>query len=153
MDQKQMMEALGKPQLSRLKALGVGIEVGRVLGNRVLVKTVIPFTDLDRVEKEGKLVMPEWVKKENTPLPTTGMVVKVGWVNCVCGKPAEAHAGSIGGPWHTFVPAVNEGDMIMFGKFAGLDFMIEANNYRIVNVDDILAVLVDTQQVVAEVAE
>lgn len=129
MEHNEVATVSGKPQMSRLKALGTGIKVGKVLGPRVLVKTVLPFTDADRVEKEGLIKVPDWVKKENTPLPTTGIVVAVG----------------------PDVQGLQEGDMILFGKFAGVDFVIEEQDMRIIHMNEVLCTLVDTEEVVTEV--
>src|SRR5262245_33594814 len=112
----QQSTRLAGPRLdsARLKELGSGIKVGRVLGTRVLVKPVTPFTEMDRLEKEGLLYAPKHVKEELTPRPTTGVVVAVG----------------------QRVTLVSEGDMVMFSKFAGMDFLIEEEQLRIVHVDD-----------------
>lgn len=145
------LKAQLKPQLSRLKALGEGIKVGRVLGSRVLVKTVKPFTDADRVEKEGLLYVPKAVKDENTPLPTTGVVIAVGdSVRCRnCWQYKSDHFERSNDKYE---PLVAEGDMIMFSKFAGMDFMVANEDFRIVSTDEILCTLVDVEEVVAEVA-
>lgn len=86
------------------------------------------------MQKEGTLYIPEHIKKENTPKPSCGIVVAVG----------EEH------DLVTHQP-LKEGDGVMFSKYAGMDFMIEAENFRIVSVDDILCTFVDTESVVTEV--
>jgi len=130
MDQKELAAAL-KPNLLRLKQIGAGIKVGKVLGSRVLVKTVVPRTDLDRVEEEGLLFVPKHVKTENTPLPTTGIVIQVG----------------------PGVSVVTEGDMVMFPKFAGCDFKIENEDFRVVEEAEVMCTLVDTLGNVIEVSD
>lgn len=164
MTTEEMRKSVGKPELNRLKALGTGLRVGRVLGNRVLVKTVVPFTKMDELEKAGLLYAPKAAKEQNTPKPTTGVVVAVGE-----GVPYEVIAGANMSmaeylvrqqqacmtqqavPQPERLRRVEEGDMIMFSKFAGFDFMIENEDYRIVEVSEILCTLVDTEGVVTEV--
>lgn len=130
MDTKDLQEAIGRPQMARLKALGKGLKVGKVLGRRVLVLTVAPYTEMDKVEKMGLLHIPKSVKEENTPLPTTGIVLLVG---------PEVMEGTVG-----------EGDMVMFPKFSGSDLLIEEQNMRILDIREILCTLVDTRGEVRE---
>ena len=111
---------LTKPQIPRLKQLTSGHSVGQVLGNRVLVKTVEPYTEMDRLEKEGLLYAPDTAREANTPLPTTGIVVAVS---------AEVHA-------------LFEGDMVMFSKYAGTDCYFNEEAFRILDVREVLCTLV-----------
>jgi len=131
MDQADLKQAMGKPQMLRLKQVGLGIKVGKVMGARVLVKTVKPWTEADEVEKKGLLYVPESVKKENTPLPTTGIIIMTG----------------------PDVPVdfLQAGDMVMFPKFAGSDFQIENEDLRIIESKEILCTLVDTEESLMEV--
>lgn len=154
MNQQELKEAIGKPQIARLKQIGSGIRVGKVHGDQVLVKTVAARTDLDRVEEEGKIIVPKWVKKENTPLPTTGIVLLVGpSVACsTCGRPSFDHQGDWGS-CEKYIPFIQEGDMIMYPKFSGSDFCIEEEDLRILSAKEILCTLVDTQGALAEVAD
>jgi len=154
MDQAQLKDAIGKPQLLRLKQLGSGIKVGKVLGARVLIMTVDPRTDLDRVEEEGIIMIPKWVKKENTPMPTTGVILEVGpELPCqLCGQPSFEHSNDEWARCKTYSPTLSPGDMVMFPKFSGSDFQVEEQNLRIVESKEILCTLVDTQEVLAEVS-
>lgn len=115
--------ALTKPQVERLKQLGRGLRIKYVLGNRVLVKTVIPYTQADEVEKKGLLVIPEHIKKDNTPLPSTGIVVQLG---------QDAA---------TTTSLIETGSMIMFSKFSGHDFVVDEEDFKILDVSEVMAVL------------
>ncbi len=159
MDNKDLAAAIGKPQIARLKQIGSGIKVGQVLGARVLVKTVTARTEMDRVEEQGLIHLPKWVKKENTPLPTTGIVIAVGpGVLCrLCGQPYYEHSHADVGIVNArgcslYQPPIAEGDMVMYPKFSGSDFTIEEEDLRILEAADILCTLVDTEGAIAEVA-
>lgn len=128
MDAKEAKKVLTKPQIQRLKQMTSGLEVGKVLGERVLVKLVEPYTEMDRLEKEGILVIPETNRESNTPLPTTGIVVAV---------------GRGGEPGHLLELA--EGDMILFSKYAGTDIYLNEEAFRIMDVREVLCTLVETK--------
>lgn len=123
---------LTKPQIQRLKQLTNGLEVGAVLGNRVLVKTVEPYTEMDRIEKEGILFVPETAREENTPLPTTGIVVAVSADAEVYDEAKEAR--------------LQEGDMVLFSKYAGTDVYLNEEAFRILNIPEILCTLVESKK-------
>lgn len=125
MDATNARQMLTKPQVQRLKQLTNGLRVGRVLGDRVLVKLVIPYTEMDRLEKSGVLFVPETAKDEHTPLPTTGIVIARG--NEVDGRLAD-------------------GDMIMFSKYAGTDVYFNEEAFRIMEVKEILCTLEATEE-------
>lgn len=148
MENKDLIAAMGKPQVLRLKQLGTGIMVGKVLGSRVLVKTVVPRTEMDGVEERtgGMIKIPDFVKKENTPLPTTGIVIQVG-----PDVPMEFSHFDQDLKDNVYKPTVKEGDMIMFPKFSGSDFRIEEEDLRILDAREILCTLVDTQEIIKEV--
>lgn len=131
-----MKVTLPKAQILRLKALGSGLKIGTVLGNRVIVKPIKPYTDLDRVEKEGKLIIPEKVREDNTPLASSGIVIALG--NGVEGFNRCLLA---------------EGTMVMFNKFSGSEFTVDEVDIRVLDVDQILAVLEDTQNAVVTYQE
>lgn len=117
-------------KLHTLKELGAGLRVKKVLGERVLVRVVVPLTELDDYKKKG-LIIPQSVEKEYTPLPTTGIVVAAG----------------------EDVKTIGEGDMVMFARLSGMDFTVSEQSLRIINVKEILAVLEDTDGSVMEVKE
>lgn len=136
---------------NRLKQLGSGIKVGKVCGDRVLVKTVIPLTDLDEYEKKG-IALPEGLKEEYTPLPSTGIVLETGaGIKCQeCGEKRFIHDKEMS-LCERFIPPVSEGDMILFPKVSGMDIQIADQDLRIIRADDILCVLVDEDNSVVEV--
>lgn len=120
MDRTNARQMLTKPQVQRLKQLTDGLEVGQVMGDRVLVKLVTPFTEMDRVEKEGILYVPESAREENTPLPTTGIIVAIG---------------------RGVVDPLYEGDMVMFSKYAGSDVYFNEEAFRIMETREVLCTL------------
>lgn len=120
---KDVRDAMSKPQITRLKQLGKGMKVGIVWGNRVLVKTVIPFTKADELEKSGLLYMPEDVKNANTPLPSTGFIIEIG-------REVEDD-----------VAQLLEGRAILFSKFAGADFVIDEEDFKILDIAEILCTI------------
>lgn len=161
---------IGKPQIARLKALGTGLKVGQVLGSRVLAIAVEPETEMDRVEQEGLIHIPKPIKKDNTPMPTTGIVVQCGPdIPCkVCGRgPWEAvtAGGDLihsldgmdyrkeGSYLHPYEAGLHEGDMIAFPKFAGSEHIISEESMRIMDFREVLCTLVDVRGEVAEVTQ
>lgn len=111
--------------LERLRMVGAGLMVDRILGTRVLVKTIEPYTLQDKVQEKGLLHIPESAKA--TPadkLPSTGMVVMLG-------------------------DAVDEdtplklGDIVMFNKHAGSQWSIDEVDFRVLDYwKEVLGVLV-----------
>lgn len=136
MDLRELTAAVGKPQIARLKQVGKGVKLGVVLGDRVLVKPIIPYTELDEIEKKGLLYMPDSVKKDNTPLPSTGIVVALG-----LGVSSEARQ------------YLAEGTGVLFGKYAGTDIVIDGGEFKVFNISDIMCTFVDDENTTAEVAE
>lgn len=74
---------------------------------------------MDEVERKGLVYIPEHIKKSNEPLPTTGVVVALG----------EALNGEL-----------HEGDMVMFSKYAGIDFHMQEDDYRLLPIENIMCV-------------
>lgn len=127
MEAQEQKKLLTRPQIERLKALGSGLKVGRVLGERVLVKTVKPWTDMDRVEKEGHLVIPESVRQANEPKESTGVVVAVG----------DLMSEEL----------LDVGTMVMFSVHAGWEFTIGGESgFRILDLKDVLCTLEQTEE-------
>lgn len=126
----EVQKAISKPQLSRLKSLGEGLEVGAVMGNRVLIKKIQPFTDLDRVEKEGRLYIPPGVKKDNTPLPSTGIVIGIG-------RDVSAEDSKL-----------LDDAAVLFSKFAGHDFVVEGEDLMILDVSEVLCTIILKDKIV-----
>ena len=121
MDSQEHKQLITKPQVERLKALGSGLKVGRVLGDRVLVKTVAAWTDMDRVEKEGLLEIPKAVRDANTPKESSGVVIGVG---------------------SQLSQELAIGDMVMFSMHAGSEFSVGGEEgFRILDSKEILCTL------------
>lgn len=102
---------------------------------------------MDRLEKSGLLVVPETARDENTPLPTTGVVIATGRMNCAwCGGLWHENQEK-GGTFieHDYVPLVEEGDMIMFSKYAGCDVYFNEEAFRIMETREILCTLEATE--------
>jgi co-chaperonin GroES (HSP10) len=134
----ELKTILGKPEITKLQALGTGIRVGEVLGNRVLIRTVAAYTDMERVEKEGLLVFPETTKDANTPLASTGYIIKVG-----TGVSEEDRGYGI-----------VEGAMVMFSKYAGTDYVIDGlKGFRMLDVRELMCTVIDTKSVVVPIKE
>lgn len=120
---EELRGLVGRAEITKLKMLGTGLEVDRVLGRRVLIKEVEPETIMDKLEKEGLLVFEASMKKENTPRASTGIVVKVG--------DAYEDEGIHAPVW--------EGTMILFSKYAGVSFAVdEESGYRIIDENEII---------------
>lgn len=134
METKELAAAIGKPSLLKLKEVGKGVKVGRVLGDRILVRTIQPYTDLDRYEETphplyaGKplLVAPPRDKEANTPRPSTGIIVQLG---------EEVHSFSY----------KDLGTAVMFSRFAGSDINVEEEEFRVLETRDIMCTLVPAE--------
>lgn len=146
-----------KLKLTRLKEIGEGVRVSRVLGQNLLVKTIVPKTELDEVTKRGALYIPEHIKKDYTPLPSTGIVLGVGeGVGCRYCKFERLdpiHTDTFAGEPHPFEAILNEGDMIIFPKIGGMDVNIAEQDLRLIDIRQVLAVLSDTDESVVEVKD
>lgn len=125
-----------------------------MLGARVLAIAVEPETEMDDVERRGLLVIPKDVKKDNTPRPTTGIVVAVGpAIPCyMCGRTKWEHDDRGWVCCAAYDPTLREGDMIMFPKFAGNEHIISEESMRIMDEKEVMCTLVDTEEVVREVS-
>lgn len=119
MDSREQRQATIKPYLQKLKDLGAGLTMNRCLGTRVLIMPITPFTDMDRLEKEGLLIMPEKEKETNTPPPSTGEVLMIG----------------------PDVTSVQVGEAVMFSRYAGMQIMLDRANMLLVDEREIACVL------------
>lgn len=140
MDLREQRAALAKPQIAKLKSLGKGLRIGIVLGERVLVKPVVPWTDMDEVEKKGLLFVPESVKKDYTPLPSTGIIVQVGLG--ITQEGADPVVANI----------LQPGVGVMFSKYGGTDFIIEQETFKILTLDEIMATFDDDEAEIVAVS-
>ncbi len=86
--------------------------------------------------------IPKQAKKDNTPLPSTGIVVQLG---------EELRNENI--QPRGIIPCVQEGDMIMFSRFAGTDFRVDEEDFRILEENEVMCTLLDVHQVVTPVLE
>lgn len=136
MDLKELKAAVGKPQIAMLKQVGKGVKLGLVLGDRVLVKPIIPYTEMDEIEKNGLLYMPETVKSANTPLPSTGIVVALGEE---CSEKTQER--------------LSEGTGVLFGKYAGTDIVIDGGEFKVFNTADIMCTFIDSEETTALIGE
>lgn len=73
------------------------------------------------MEKEGILFLPQKAKEDNTPLPSTGIVLGYGHLV------SEYEQG--------LMPL---GSGVLFGKFAGTNAVVGGVEYRIINFEEIL---------------
>lgn len=79
-------------------------------------------------------MIPEHIKKEYTPLPSTGVIVRLG---------EEVD---------TLLTPLREGTMVMFSKYSGTDASVDTeHDFRILDITEILCTLVDTEEVVTPV--
>lgn len=118
------------PELHKLKQIAMGVEIDMLFGKRVLAECIEPMTKMDTLQKSGLLYTPAQVKKDNTPMPTTGIVMGLG---------AELDPD---GP-------VKVGSMIMFSKHSGSDFIFTDENekedstkkWRILDIEEVICTL------------
>lgn len=117
-----------------LKMIADGLRVAEVYGTRLLIKTVKPYTELDRYKAMG-LAVPETADVD--AISTCGVVIKVGFDL----RPHPAFPEE----QRNDVPEV--GDMVMFSKFAGHEFSINGpdDTYRIVHLNDIICKLEEVE--------
>jgi chaperonin GroES len=91
------------------------------LDNRVAVK----FVEEEKEEKtEGGIVLPDTAKKEEKP--QQGEIVAVG--RNIAAEDEE--------------PEVAIGDKVVFDKYAGTKVTVDSEEYIILSIDDVLAVIV-----------
>jgi co-chaperonin GroES (HSP10) len=115
------------------RVLGKGIEVHSVLGKRVLVSEIKPWTELD--ERNNRLMQ--------AGAPTLE-APKGHYVNDTYVKTAEAPACtgfivSVGDQVQH--PLVREGGCVAFGNYAGTAFAVSQEAFRILDLSEILFVL------------
>jgi len=89
------------------------------LGDRVIIETI----EEEETTASG-IVLPDSAKEK----PQQGRVISVG-------------AGRLLDNGSKTAPAVNEGDRVIFAKYAGAEFKHEGKDYLILREDDILAII------------
>ena len=90
------------------------------LQDRILVKRL----DADEEEQVGGIIIPDSAKEK----PHEGEVIAVG-------------PGKVTDDGKRQAPEVNEGDTILFAKYAGTEVKSEGEEYLIMREDDVLAVI------------
>jgi co-chaperonin GroES (HSP10) len=120
MDAQEARKVITSSEAHRLKALGYGVTVKRVIGKRLLIKPIDVWTELDEWERKG-LALPEGVKKEQQPLSQMGEVVQLG-TDPECADYVE-------------------GQFVMFSKFSGIDLKLNAVGFRIITLEEVVAEL------------
>jgi co-chaperonin GroES (HSP10) len=90
---------------------------------------VLPYAG--KKQTDGGIYIPEQVQEQNSRTTVVGYVVSMG---------SDAYADKAKfptGPW------CKKGDWIVFGRYAGARFKIDGGELRLLNDDEILAVLSD----------
>lgn len=90
----------------------------RPLGDRVLIEVLE-----EEVQKKGALYIPDTAKEK----PQQGKVIAVG--------KGKYENGTL------VAPEVKEGDVVLYGKYAGTEIKNDGNDYLVVRESDILAVI------------
>lgn len=85
--------------------------------------------------------IPKTARDANQPLPSTGIVVKLGDSFRYLERDPEA------------LNELNEGDMVLFSRFAGTDFRVDEEQFRILEENEIMCTLIDTLNVVTPIVE
>jgi chaperonin GroES len=93
----------------------------RPIGDKVLVE---PLEEKEEKGKKGGIIIPDTAKEK----PMAGVVVAVG-------------PGKTGDDGKKVPIEVKKGDHVLVSKFGGTEIKLEGKDYRILNSDDILAVL------------
>lgn len=128
MNADDVRRILPRPELMKLQQITSGLQISKVRGENVLIEPIVPRTDLDRLQREGLIAIPEGIKKEHTPRPSTGIVLAVGdFVNV--GLMDDSNN------W------LEPGMLIMFSKYAGLDFLVDEKAYKVLNEKEVCCVL------------
>lgn len=153
MNSNEQKKAAGKPYLQKLKDLGMGLSMDRVLGDRVLIMPIVPFTEMDKVEKAGLLFIPETAREQNAPPPTTGQVVMIGpdvpkeaWYEGIRVegrvKIREMNpAANVADLRRVELPILTPGEIVMFSRYAGMDIMLDKVALKLLHFNEIVCVL------------
>lgn len=121
MTPQEIKASIPRPELAKMTVIGIGLKIGSVFGKRVVVEPVVPKTKMDDLEAEGLLVIPKAAKKENTPAPSTGIVLVRGD--------------------QVFDPRLEPGAMVLFSKYGGMSVMIEGRELRVLDEAEIACTL------------
>lgn len=102
MDPAELMAQLPLAEVHKLQHIGGKLRVDTVRGERLLIRPIKPRTKIDELEEKSILYIPDSVKEANVPLPSMGIIVKVG---------DQVPDGDY-----------QIGEAVMFSKYAGVDF-------------------------------
>lgn len=128
MNHEEARRLIPHAELIRLKQVANSIEIDMLFGRRILAECIEPSTKMDTVYKELGIIIPKDLKKDYTPMPTTGIVLGLG---------AELDPATC---------PVKVGSMIMFSKHSGTDFVFTDDNrkedtakrWRILDIDEVI---------------
>ena len=93
----------------------------RPIGDRILVE---PIDEKEQNGKKGGIIIPDTAKEK----PMESMVVAVG-------------AGKTGDDGKKIFLEVKKGDRVLVSKYGGTEIKLDGKEYKILNSDDILAVV------------
>ena len=130
MTHQDALRLIPVPELHKLKQIALGIEIDRLFGTRILAECIEPHTKMDSAYKNSGIVIPATVKKDNTPMPSTGIVMGLG---------AEVDPA---GP-------IQVGSMVMFSKHSGTEFVFtdddakqdSTKRWRILDITEVICTL------------
>lgn len=121
------------------RVLGKGIEVHAVLGDRILVSEIAPYTEEDatnqRLAKDGVAA------KDGGPAIIVAPVHFRGDQKVVKQKPPACTGFIIQVGENVTHPLIREGGAVAFGQYAGNQFSIGTVGFRILSLDEILFVV------------
>src|SRR5204862_6742108 len=93
----------------------------RPIGDRILAE---PIEETEQKGKKGGIIIPDTAKEK----PMESMVVAVG-------------TGKTGDDGKKIFLEVKKGDRVLVSKYGGTEIKLDGKDYRIVNGDDVLAII------------
>ena len=120
MTNEDLRRALPRPEILKMQIVMDGLMIGTVGSGRVIVEPVKPTTALDEYNQRGFITVPDAIREEHTPQPSTGIIVK-------CAADVS--------------PDLYPGMMVAFSKYAGTRFMIDKKDLIVLHVADIAMTL------------
>ena len=104
-----------------------------LLDDRIAVKLDDPT-----VQSPGGILLPDRAQEK----PCRGIVVAVGPGKWISSNSGQVSGTGWSGTWNVRQPlSIKEGDVVLFGRYAGVDVEIDGTTLRIMNEPDILAKL------------
>jgi len=131
-DPAELMKQLPIAEVHKLQHIGGKLRVDTVRGERLLIRPIKPRTKIDELEENSILFIPDDVKKSNTPLPSMGIIIKVG---------DQVPEGQY-----------EVGHAVMFSKYAGVDFTENRTEgqFKIIFTSEVLCTMVAEDGVLAD---